>query len=87
MTYYTKNPELTRWWGVPARTLVLDQWKNVKRESVIEDAQTMTVNKTQKSKDNVEQTRVNRAGNNNRLKERKRLSNELAFSHRKEDEK
>ncbi|KAL1376129.1 hypothetical protein pipiens_004501, partial [Culex pipiens pipiens] len=62
------------------------QWVNVKRESVIEDAQTMTVNKTQKSKDNVEQTRVNRAGNNNRLKERKRLSNELAFSQGKDDE-
>lgn len=39
----------------------------------------MTVNKTQKTKVDVEQTRVNRADNNNRLKERKLTLKELAL--------
>lgn len=39
----------------------------------------MTVNETQKTKVDVEQTRVNRADNNNRLKERKSNLKELAL--------
>lgn len=39
----------------------------------------MTVNQTQKTKVDVEQTRVNRADNNNRLKKRKSNLKELAL--------